>query len=103
MKKLPSPGDTLALSVRTGMMLVEAQMVIGMRMLGMMGLWRVAPTENSRMLTEKLAAGSEATIAASKAVLAGKSPVAVAEAALKPVRRRTRANTGRLAWRGPKV
>ncbi len=103
MKKLVSPGDALALSVRTGMMLAEAQMVIGMRMLGMMGLWRVAPSENRRMLAEKLAAGSEAAIAVSQAMLAGKSPVAVAEAALKPVRRRTRANAGRLAKRGPKI
>jgi hypothetical protein len=91
----------MQLSIRTSIMLAEAQMVIGMRMMGMMGLWRVLPSETARMSSEKLVAIGQATIASSRAAMAGKPPVAVVEAALKPIRLKTASNVKRLARRGP--
>jgi hypothetical protein len=100
-KPLATPAEMALLSLQTAQMLAEAQMVIGMRMLGMMGMWRVLPSENARMASEKLAAAGAAARASGAALLAGKSPVEVASAALKPVRRRTAANVKRLGKRGP--
>ena len=96
-----SPVELIRLQLRTGFILAEAQMVIGMRMMGLMGLWRVLPTENARMSSEKISAFGEAALASSAAMLAGKSPAKVAEAALKPVARATKSNVKRLARRGP--
>jgi hypothetical protein len=101
MYPMMTPAQMISLSLKTGMMLVEAQMVIGMRMMGMAGLWRVHPTENARMSSEKLTAMSQSAIASSQAVLAGKHPALVAEAALRPVARATKSNVKRLARRGP--
>lgn len=96
-----NPAELFQLQMRFGLMLAEAQMVIGMRMLGMAGMWRVSPSENARMVSEKLSAAQDATLAATRAVLAGKPPAVIADHALKPIRRRTSANAKRLASRGP--
>jgi hypothetical protein len=96
-----TPAQMLQLSFRFGFMLAEAQMVIGLRLLGMAGLWNTVPSETTRMIREKLAASGEGAIAASKAVLQGKSPAKVADLALKPIRRRTKSNAARLVRRGP--
>jgi hypothetical protein len=97
----PTPIQMMSLSIRTATMLAEAQMVIGMRMLGMAGMWRVSPTENARMVSEKVSAVQDATLAASKAAMQGKSPATIADHALKPISRRTSANAKRLSRRGP--
>ncbi|WP_172293634.1 antibiotic ABC transporter [Pseudoruegeria sp. HB172150] len=76
----------------------EAQAVIGMRTLGMAGLWPVSPAETTRMVQEKADAWNEAVHAGTAAMLA--APVAAAEAAMKPYRKRTRANARRLSRRG---
>jgi hypothetical protein len=96
-----SPAELFSLSIRSGFLLVEAQMVIGMRMLGLLGMWRVPPSENTRMVTEKVQAMQAAGIAAASATMAGKSPAAAMEHALKPIQRRTSANAKRLGRRGP--
>lgn len=101
MYPMMTPAQMISLSMRTGMMLMEAQMVIGMRMMGMAGLWRVPPSETAKMSSEKVAAVSASAMATSKAILTGKSPVVIAEAALKPIARRTSSNVKRLASRGP--
>jgi hypothetical protein len=101
MLPLSSPAEILSLSIRSGIMLVEAQMVIGMRMMGMMGMWRVPRSENSRMVTEKVQAMQAAGVAAASAAMTGKSPAAAIEHALKPIQRRTRANAKRLGRPGP--
>jgi hypothetical protein len=93
----------MALSMQTGMMLGQANMVIAMRMMGMAGAWNVTPAENKRMVDEKTAAAVESGAAMTRAALAGKGPVAVAKAGLAPIARRTGANAKRLAKRGPKV
>ncbi len=98
-----TPLDWMRLSLKTGMMLGQAQMVIGMRLWGMAGMWSVLPSENARMVAEKLAAGIEATGHAATAAMRGKGPAAVAAAALAPVARRTKSNARRLARRGPKI
>lgn len=98
---LMPPKELVRLSIQTSLMLAEAQMVIAMRMMGMMGLWRVMPSENTRMSSEKVTALGEAAMAASRAVMAGKLPVRVVEAALKPIRSKTSANVKRLVRRGP--
>jgi hypothetical protein len=101
MYPMMTPAQMISLSLKTGMMLTEAQMVIGMRLMGMMGLWRVHPSENARMSSEKVSALSQSAVATSQAMLAGKHPALIAEAALKPIARRTSSNVKRLARRGP--
>lgn len=93
----------MQLSLQSSMMLAEANMVIAMRLWGMAGVWRVAPSENTRMVQEKTDAIQAASLAAGQAMMAGKSPHATALAALKPVRARTKSNVNRLAKRGPKI
>lgn len=89
------------LSTQMAAMLAEANMVIFMRLWGLAGLWQVAPSEKRRMVSEKVTAAQASAVAAGLALASGKSPAAVAEAALKPVRRRTKSNVRRLARRGP--
>jgi hypothetical protein len=100
MKHLPSQNDALRLAIQSGMMMVEANMVIAMRLLGMGGMWRVTPTENARMMNEKTAAAVASGQAMTRAILAGHNITTVALAGLKPVRAKTRANATRLAKRG---
>ena len=96
-----TPEQMISLSIRTSLMLAEAQMVIGMRLMAMIGVWRVLPAENARMSSEKLSDVGEAAMTTSRAMLTGKPPAHVAEAALTPISRRTSANVKRLARRGP--
>ncbi|MGR3485777.1 MAG: antifreeze protein [Paracoccaceae bacterium] len=77
----------------------EAQTVIGLRMLGMAGLWPVTASENARMISEKGPAFVAAWGKATQAALAGKRPDQIALAAARPLRRRTGANAKRLAGR----
>ena len=81
-------------------MTTEAQAVVGMRMLGMMGMWNTAPSEWQRMVAEKQTAAMRSGFAAARAAASGRSGPEVAKAAMRPVRARTRANVRRLAKRG---
>ncbi len=94
---LPTPFELWRLSMRSSRMMAEAQAVIGMRMMGMIGLWPVKPDECTKMLSEKLDAAFEAQGAVLRAAMKGGSGIDMVEAALRPVRRRTRANAARLA------
>lgn len=78
----------------------EAQAVMGMRMMGMMGLWNTAPSEWQRMVAEKQTAAMRSGFAAMRAAAKGRNGAQVAKAAMRPVRARTRANVRRLARRG---
>ena len=91
-----TPFQAARLAQETGMMLAEAQMVIAMRMFGMAGLVPMSPREPTRMVQEKAEAMVQASKAASRAMMSGGGAASVAMAALKPVRRRTRANVKRL-------
>jgi hypothetical protein len=75
---------------------IESQMVIGMRMAGMMGLIPQDADENYRMIAEKQAAASESMFAMAKAGMAGASAERVMSMGLRPYGKRTRANSRRL-------
>lgn len=77
-------------------MMAEAQMVMTLRMLGMMGVLPANRRENHVMMAEKAPAFAEAAVAAGMAAMTGKSPDEIAQAAIRPVARRTRANVKRL-------
>lgn len=80
-------------------MYAEAQAVITMRVLGMAGLWSVAPDETSRMFHEKVEHFPQAFQAATQAVIKGGDPLG---AAIGPLHRQTRANVIRLSGYSPK-
>lgn len=84
-----------------GMMAYEAQMVIAMRVMGMGGLWSVTPSETTRMVSEKAAAFTTAAMQGALATARGESPGKVASKMVRPIRAKTRANSRRLAKRGP--
>ena len=86
-----------SLGLRTTWMLAEAQTVITLRLWGMAGLWPVSPSETSRMVSEKWPAFLQSAGAAGAAMMKGHGPDRIAEAALIPIGRRTRANSRRLA------
>lgn len=96
---LPSPFDYWRASLEAGQILVESQMVIGLRLAGFAGCWPIGQGEAGRMIGEKLTAGVLAGQAAMRAGLAGGSPAEIALAAMQPVRLRTRANARRLSQR----
>ena len=86
-------------AVQTWMMLAEAQSIIGMRVLGMAGLWPVATSENQRMVNEKGSAWLASALAGQQAMLRLASPAEVSLAMVQPVRRVTKANARRLSQR----
>jgi len=96
-----TPVGLMKLGIQTSLMMAEAQMVIAMRMMGMMGMWRVAPNENARMVGEKVSASLSGATEASRAMMAGRPVTQIAAAALRPVRRATKSNVTRLARLGP--
>ncbi|WP_263567919.1 antibiotic ABC transporter [Paracoccus sp. DMF] len=75
----------------------ESQMVIAWRTAGMMGLVRQDAEEPQRMVIEKANAASEAMHAALRAAGRGERADKVMAAALRPYRRRTKANVKRLS------
>ncbi|MGQ7246297.1 hypothetical protein ACUN9Y_03045 [Halomonas sp. V046] len=83
-------------------MMVETQMVIAMRLMGMQGAWSVAPNENVRMVSEKMTAFAQSMMATQRAVISGKSPDQVLGAAMRPLSRKTASNHRRLGRAGPK-
>ena len=93
--------DLMRLGMKTSFMALEAQSVIAMRLMGMAGMWRVSPSENSRMVTEKTRAATQGAMAATRAALNGQNAAKVANAAISPSARRTKSNVKRLAHKGP--
>lgn len=75
----------------------EAQMVIALRTAGMLGVLRQDIAEPHRMVLEKADAATEAMHAALRAASRGEGAEKVMAAALRPYRRRTRANVRRLS------
>lgn len=80
----------------------EAQTVIALRSLGMMGLWNTGPGENKRMVDEKTDAFAKSAIATAAAIARGARPDQIAMAGLRPLRQKTRPNAARLSKAGPK-
>ncbi len=88
------------LGLEMARMTMESQMVIGMRLAGLAGLWNTRPDEITRMYAEKQTAMVQSVMAGARVMANGGAPDAVVQAALKPIRRRTRANARRLSKRG---
>lgn len=87
----------LVLWQQMAQMAMEAQMVIALRTAGMMGILNQDAREPSRMVIEKADAASEAIHAALRAAGRGQRADEVMAAALRPYRRRTKANVRRLS------
>ena len=75
---------------------MEAQAVIALRVLGMVGVLPAHRGENERMVAEKLPALIKANAAASQAIMTGKRPDQILSAWQSPLSRRMRANRRRL-------
>ncbi|RYH01702.1 antifreeze protein [Salipiger sp. IMCC34102] len=103
MPRAVTPFDLIELNMEVGLMLTEAQMVIAMRMMGMGGLWSVTKSENARMVSEKAEALTRSAQAAGLAAMSGQRPDQIMQAAVKPLRAKTRANAHRLGRRGFKL
>lgn len=88
-----------ALGVRTAQMIAEANTVIAFPFLGLSGGWPVSPMESTRMVTEKGPAFIRSYGDAAVAAMKGKRLDQIAEAALKPIGRKTRSNAKRLSRR----
>lgn len=78
----------------------NSQMVIALRMAGMMGILKQDAAEPSRMVQEKADAAQEAMWAALQAAANGRRADHIMAAALRPYRRRTTANAKRLTVKG---
>lgn len=77
-------------------MMAEAQAVVAIRVLGMWGVIPASPRERRTMVAEKGPAFARAALAAGRAAAEGRPPLAVLEASVRPLGRRTRANVRRL-------
>lgn len=98
-----TPFHYWANAMEVGYVMAEAQAVIAMRFMGAAGMWSVTPAEDGRMISEKVYAMTKATTDASKVALSGGTADQIAAAAIKPIRRKTRANARRLGKRGMKT
>ncbi len=76
--------------------LVDAQMVIGLRTLGLLGVVAFPLAERVHMVAEKPAALSQGIDGLSRAVWAGKGPADQAQAFIEPATRKVRDNHVRL-------
>lgn len=103
MARSATPLDLFRTTLEVGMMLAEAHSVIAMRVMGWGGMWSVSGSENNRMVSEKTEAMSRSVQRATQAALSGKRPDEIVNAAVKPLRQKTRANVKRLGKRGPKM
>jgi hypothetical protein len=91
------PAELLDLGFDTLFATAEAGTVIGMRLLGLAGLWPVDRDETLRMLAEKPAALQDALLAGASALWNGAPPGRIVAAGLAPLARAVRANRRRLA------
>ncbi|MCF7698421.1 antifreeze protein [Loktanella sp. M215] len=101
MARNATPLELFKTNMELGMMLAEAQSVIAMRVMGWGGLWSVTNTENDRMMSEKTEAITKSMQNATLAAMTGKRADEIVNAAVKPLRQKTRANVKRLGKRGP--
>lgn len=97
------PVDLVRTGSQVGLLMVESQAVVALRLLGLTGFWAVTPSETSVMISEKGPTLAKAASAATRAMASGKRPDQVLDAAVRPLRSRTRANVRRLSKRGPKL
>lgn len=96
---LTPPANPVRLWAQVAKLAIESQMVIGLRVAGMMGVMAQSPGEPFRMIAEKQAAASESLFAIAQAAGRGASADRVISAGLRPYGKRTRANSRRLTAR----
>lgn len=86
----------LSLQAKTAAFLLETQTVMALRMLGMSGVLPLQRDESLVMFAEKAPALVRAISAGNTALMLGKRPDQVLDAALKPLASKVRANRKRL-------
>lgn len=92
-----SPYNSFRLGLEAWQLAVEAQQVMALRLMALSGWLPYQAGENRRMVDEKSKAFTKAAIGAHHAIISGKSPDDVARAAMKPIRKKVRANRKRLS------
>jgi hypothetical protein len=95
-----TPFSLMLTALETSRMLSEANAVMGMRFLGMAGLWNVGPSEYTAMIFEKQRAFSRSASAMGREIMAGSSVETIYKAGTAPVRRKTAQNYRRLSRNG---
>ncbi len=91
------PAAQMRLVTQFTRLAVDAQMVVGLRVAGMMGMIAQSPGEPIRMISEKHEALSESVMAMASAGWRGHSPERLLSAGMRPYGKRTRANSRRLS------
>lgn len=85
------------LAFETARIGLDAQMVVGLRVSGMMGFWQMEADELERMVSEKAAAMGESVEAFLDAAQRGEAPHRVLSASLAPIGARAASNAKRLS------
>tara|TARA_R110002124_G_scaffold100107_4_gene246570 strand:- start:2126 stop:2446 length:321 start_codon:yes stop_codon:yes gene_type:complete len=97
MARHTNPADAWKLGFDSWRMISEAQYVVALRVAGMSGLWRMQPSETTRMVSEKNAAFTQSATKALMAASSGARPDQILAAALGPVSKKTAGNAKRLS------
>jgi hypothetical protein len=95
--------EAVQLAGEVGRLTVESQMVVAMRVLGMMGLWHLADGEHHQMVSEKADALMASSQAAHREFAQNGSAAGAVLAAIQPLRDKTTANVARLGGTGPRL
>lgn len=95
-KSQDDSSSPFSLWAQVARMSAESQLVISLRVAGMLGLVSVSPGEPFRMIAEKQAAASESLYAMAEAASRGERADHVMSAMLRPYSERTNANSRRL-------
>ena len=91
-----NPFALMALNMQMASLMVEAQTVVALRVMGMSGAIPASTDENALMINEKSTAIIDAYSAGTKAAMEGKTPDQIMSAAMEPVSRKVTANRKRL-------
>lgn len=94
-----TPADLWRTGLQLQQLVLETQLVMAWRLMGMAGILPAAAGENERMFLEKPQAFSEAALAAGAAAMTGRRADQVLAQWMRPLRKRTGANARRLAGR----
>lgn len=92
-----TPQQILKLNAAYMKLMIDTQMVMTLRVLGIAGAIRSAPDENERMIAEKGPAFTEAMTALTTAALSGSRPDQIIAAGMKPLQRKVSSNKARLS------
>ncbi|WP_229861765.1 antifreeze protein [Pseudodonghicola xiamenensis] len=88
---------------RVAVLAEDAQCVVGLRLLGLSGIWSVPPEESHDMILEKAPAFTAGLLAGVLTACEGHGPDRVMLAVVGPISARARENRERLVRRGPMV